>query len=125
LKIRYKNKIYMEESMESYDAGNYFEEKNHTVRVTLQYKEYFGHISYNIGGNCFGYSVLGNPFEVLDEFDMENLVENDCNLQYSEDNEVYYVVLKNSIGDTLEGEFSKKDISNMIICMEIVSCEKE
>ena len=110
--------------MKYYDAGNYFE-NNHVIRVTIQNKEYVGHISYNIGGNCFGYSVLNNPFETLCDFELSNLVENDCNLRYNEEDDFYYATLKDEDGNTLDGEFSFEDISNMIVCMEIISCEEE
>lgn len=91
----------------------------HMVRVTIQRFDYIGHIIKKVYGNCKGRYVLDFDF---DEEDANN--ENDCELQFEEDNEYFFAILKNENGDTLEVKGTSKEFNNMIVATEIIDFEK-
>lgn len=97
----------------------------HTIRVTFMYKDYIGHISYEIGGNCKGAKVLDFGFLENDtQEDIENYIENDCCFEYDEDEDVFRCKLHNSNGDILEYEDSPDCFSTIIVRIEITDYKK-
>lgn len=92
----------------------------HTIRVTIQRWDYVGHIIKKIYGNCKGKSILDFDF---DEEDAD--VENDCNLKFDEDEEIFSAVLTNEGGNTLEVEGTARDFNKMIVATEIINYEEE
>lgn len=107
--------------MKSYD-NDAFDESigTHTVEITLQQREYVGHITQRFSGDCKGLEILDFNFECED-----GSSKNDCNLKYDEDSEYFYATLKNPEGDTLDVEGYAEEFNNMIVKMEIVDFRKE
>lgn len=99
--------------LENYNPNIY--NGTHTVKITLQMRDYVGHIIYKINGNCRGRSVLDFDFECEDEFP-----ENDCQLKYHEEYDCFTCVLKNKEGNTLACEGDATDMNEMIVGMEII-----
>ncbi len=87
----------------------------HTVKITLQQWDYVGHVIQKIGGNCKGRNVLGFDFECEDEFP-----DNDCQLEYHEEDDIFTCVLTNENGGTLECKGDAREMNDMIVGIEIV-----
>lgn len=104
--------------MEKYDI----EIRNgvHRVKVTLQCREYTGHIWTNMGGNCYGKTNLDFDFECVGED-----LENDCKLKYHEDEDWFSAILKDKNGNTCAVEGSASDFNDMIVALEIISYKSE
>lgn len=94
----------------------------HKVKVTLQSEDYKGHIYYDMGGNCKGRSILDFDFECADE---DSIVDNDCDLKYDEDCEMFTATLTNDNGDSLEIECFDTEMNDMIVAVEILSYEAD
>lgn len=103
----------------------------HLVRVTFNYKGYIGHITASVGGNCKGTSILKYALNIFDEYDqddIESLAENDCEFFYDEDNDDFSITLYNPQNKTDTNTYKnvfQKDIENMVVGVEIVSCSEE
>lgn len=97
----------------------------HTVRVTLKSGDYTGHIAYKMGGNCQGFSVMGNSFEYDCQEDINKYVENDCRMRYDESVDIYLCSLTDDEGDTCDFEFNGSEMSDLIVAIEIIACEPE
>lgn len=98
----------------------------HTIRVTFMYKDYVGHISYEIGGNGKGIRVLDFDFLENDtQEDIDLYVENDCCFEYDEDEDTFRCELHNSNGDVLEYEDSPNSFADIIVGIEITDYRKE
>lgn len=100
-------------NMNNYDSNIY--KGVHTVKITLRQWDYVGHIIQKISGNCKGRNVLDFDFECEDEFP-----DNDCNLTYDDDYDMFSCVLKNKEGNTLACEGDATDMNEMIVGMEII-----
>lgn len=71
--------------MESYPGSDAWWLR-HTVRVTLQYKEFIGHIAYWRYSDMCGLEVLEiDPGDLVDQELIEHFVENDCEFKFNED----------------------------------------
>lgn len=96
-------------------------EGTHVIRVTLMQWEYVGHIAFKIGGNCKGASLLYYSFlDCNTQEDIARYTENDCHFSFNEEYEIYRVILKNANEDELLVEGDVKEISDMIVGIEIV-----
>ena len=96
----------------------------HTIRVTLMQWEYVGHIAFKIGGNWKGASLLYYSFLDCDtQEDIARYTENDCQFAYNEKYGIYRAVLKNADGGELVVDGDAKEISDMIVGIEIVGLE--
>lgn len=97
----------------------------HTVRVTLQYHEYKGCFAYEVGGNCLGLAIL-RTFEA-DELggmiEIDELISNDIQLWYDENEDLYFAELKNDQGNKVKIEASGDDLEDMVVAIEIISAE--
>lgn len=91
----------------------------HTVKITLQFQDFIGHIITQIGGNCHGKTVLDFDFECEDEFDTD-FVKNDCNLKYDEEYDSFHLTLKNNKGEALAMNATSDELNNMIVGAEII-----
>lgn len=99
--------------MKNYDPNIY--EGIHTVRVTIQQWGYLGHITQKISGNCKGKDILGFDFECED-----GEIENDCDLRFDDDYNIFRAILKDEDGNTLEVEGDEEEFNQMIVSLEIV-----
>ncbi len=104
--------------MKSYDPN--IDRGIHTVKITLQIREYKGHIVQKISGNCKGGNILYFNFEDGDDFP-----DNDCQMKYNEDYDYFTCVLKNESGDTLRCDGDAEEMNNMIVGVEIIDFRKE
>lgn len=104
--------------MKNYDPN--IDRGIHTVKTTLQQFDYIGHFTQKIGGNCKGKQILDFDFECEEDFP-----DNDCQLEYDEDYDVFTCVLKNEKGDTLKCECNAEEMNNMIVAVEIIDFTKE
>lgn len=111
--------------MKSYDITDNFRNRVHTIRITFQYKEYKGHVSYEIRGNCRGLNVMDVDFDCWDNCDIENLKENDCSLIWLEEAGIWQMELKNDEGSTLIFEEEDGELNNYVVAVEIVDCRIE
>ncbi len=101
--------------MKEYNPNIY--EGVHKVRITLQQWEYKGHIIYDMHGNCQGLSILNTADFETDSYENS---ENDCNLKFDEDSEVFSLELKNEEGNTLELHVDGEELNNMMVAIEIL-----
>lgn len=102
--------------MERYDI-NYGTLGTHTCRLTLMEQDYVGHVTFNIGGNCHGQSILESALEYLED---PSRFESDCQLRYDEEAYEYSFVLSNG-EKSLEYEgIDYSDLSDMIVAVEII-----
>lgn len=91
----------------------------HIVRITLTVFNYVGHVSFEIGGNCRGKSILEAAIDSLEE--ACDFKENDCQFTFNEDEEIWSAFLKNPDDDELIIEESNfAEIESMITAVEIV-----
>ncbi len=98
----------------------------HTVRITLMQWDYVGHISRMIGGNCKGaYLLAADCFELDTQENIDKYVENDCNLSYDEDHDIYKAFLTNPDGEVLEVEGDENEMKSMVVSIEFVNVEEE
>lgn len=104
----------------------------HTIRVTFAYENYFGHVAFEMGGNCKGASILKEGvdyWETCDEDDIERLKENDCDLTLHVDDDDDYgfaLRLKNKDGDVCTfSDLSDSELQDMIISIEFTDYRAE
>ena len=95
----------------NYDPNEY---GIHKITVTIQQWEYVGHIFLTVSGNCKGRDVLYFDFESYSDDE-----ENDCNLQYDEEYDIFTATLRSPDGGTLEIEEDSIGMNNMIVGIEI------
>lgn len=88
----------------------------HTIRVTLQWLGYSGHLVQEIRGNCKGRAVLDFDFGCETEFG-----ENDCRLAYDGKHDLFSALLRDEAGDTVRVEGSAGEMNKMIVALEIVA----
>ena len=107
--------------MKSYD-NDMFEESTgiYTVEITLQQREYVGHVTQIVSSDCKGLELLDFNFECED-----GNLRNDCNLKYDEDRKYFSATLKDPEGNTLDVEGYAEEFNNMIVKMEIVDYRRE
>lgn len=91
----------------------------HRVQITLQQWEYVGHIIYQMSGNCQGLSVLNTADFETDSY-TSKYAENDCNLRFDEDAEIFSLELNGEDGDTLEIHADAREMNDMIVSIEIL-----
>lgn len=99
-----------------------FHHRMHTIRVTLQMGEYKGHIAFQMGGNCFGATLLEWNPECDRQEDIDRYVENDCDFRIEEDEEIYLYTLKDENGNTCEFESDEGELKNNVVAIEIIDC---
>ncbi len=96
----------------------------HTCRITLMKKSFTGHITFEIGGNCQGASILDSALDYL--YDPCKL-ESDCGFTYIEDGEDYFYSFTLTDGENrlpVDGvDFD--ELSDMIVAVEIIDYKDE
>lgn len=110
--------------MKYYDNRDNFNNRIHTIRVTFQSGEYTGHIAYEMGGNCQGLDVMDFDPDCISPDDMDTYVENDCDFSCDEAG-VFYLLLHNQEGNTLECEPEDSEMRDYVVAIEIVNCKVE
>ena len=108
--------------MKNYDPN--IREGNHLLRATIQMWDYVGHVTYSMGGNCKGKTVL-DTFDFYSYDDVNTFENNDCSLSFDEDYEVFKAVLTNEDRDILEVEGDADGFNIMIVAIEMLSYEAE
>lgn len=104
--------------MKNYDPNIY--KGIHTVKITLQQWEYKGHIIKRVGGNCKGRNILDFDFECEDE-----LPDNDCQMEYYEEDDCFSCVLKDKDGNMLKCIGDADEMNDMIVGIKIIDfCEE-
>lgn len=102
----------------------------HTVRITFNWCGAVGHISYVLKGNCKGADILESALDFISDCDMndiENLVENDCHLAMTgNDDTIFCLHLhKDKNNDVMLSELDEKEVEELIVAVEIVDCKGE
>lgn len=88
----------------------------HTCRLTLMEQSYVGHVTFKIGGNCHGLSILESALEYLED---PCGFESDCQLRYDVEECEYSFVLSDG-EKSLEYEVDYYELSDMIVAVEII-----
>lgn len=104
--------------MKNYDLNTRW--GTHTIKVSFQYCDYKGFITFKRGGNCKGLDLL--TLDVDDLFDSP-LIDNPIELELlstDEGIEWFKMILKNDKGDLLLIEEELRYISSYIIGIEII-----
>lgn len=104
--------------MKYYDVNLTY--SKHVVRVTFMVFQYSGTVTFEIGGNCSGKSILESGIEFLN--DAPKIFENDCCFIYHEEDDTCSMKLhaKDS-ADVLEIDHEPIDeAENYIVAVEIV-----
>lgn len=109
--------------MKYYDNRDNIRERIHTIRVTLQSGEYKGHIAYEVGGNCFGKTLLDWDPECVSQEEVDGYIENDCNFRIDEDYNCYTFTLKDENGNTCDFECDEDEINDNVVAIEIIDCK--
>lgn len=106
--------------MDKYDIEHGF--GVHTCRITLMEREFVGHITFKIGGNCRGQSILEVALECLED---PSKFESDCQLRYDEETYEYsFVLFDGEKNFEYEGIYYS-DLSDMIVAVEIIDYKDE
>lgn len=101
--------------MKTYD-GLRFSFGTHTIKVSLQNKQYKGHFTCKIGGNCKGMNILES---CCYEEQIDEAVKTDCEIIVDDD--YFIVTLTDPINkDTCEYELDDSEFREMIVGVEIV-----
>ncbi len=106
--------------MKNYDVNMH--NGTHDIKVTFQLNEFKGYLIYSLGGSCKGYNVLSDfDMDCFGSDEISGLKENNANVSYDEDYDVFSMELTDENGDTLEtSDLCGDDVSNMIVSIEIV-----
>ena len=110
--------------MKYYDVESRYANRRSTIRITIQIGGFKGHLALYVEGNIRGKDLLQWSLFAETQEDIDNYVENDCNLRLANYVEVYRVLLHNDEGEEQEFEFCNEDeVSACIVGMEIIDCE--
>jgi len=102
-----------------------------TIKITLGTWDYRAERAVQVGGNCFGFSVLEAAFESLfEQIREENSVPDDCeNDEICEENDFSILMHREHDGADLLCEPDQDDceewLKQLVIGMEIVDIQKD
>ena len=99
----------------------------HKIEVTLQMGKYKGTFTTQMGGNCKGGSIL-QSFCDLEYFEECDILENNCELSFSEDDDGDYwfsCTLTDEDGNKCTDEEEIKYLNNLIVGVNIISFEED
>lgn len=102
--------------MKRYDT-DYGAIGTHTCRLTLMDRDYVGHVTFTIGGNCCGASILDHALDYLED---PARFESDCQLKYDEETYEYSFVLSNGEKAIEYDSIDYSDLADMIVAVEII-----
>lgn len=107
--------------MKNYDPNIF--EGTHVIKVTLQQWQYKGHIWVEMGGNCKGLDLIAgfDDYFECEEGDFD--ARNDCDLK--EEDGWWTGVLKDEEGNELVLEQDSREMSKMVVAIELESFEAE
>lgn len=93
----------------------------HTVKATLQFEDYTGHMYVLVDGNCKGRDIL----TTVDFWEEMQVYENNCQFTGDIENDLYSVTLSNPDGKkrTLTG--SGKEMNELLVAVEIVGFRRK
>ncbi len=100
---------------------NIYREGVTTIKVTFQNENYKGYVTQKVTGRCKGRNLLSFDLELCREDEFE---ENNCQLQYHEENDSYTAVLEAEDGDLLEVNGNASYFNNMIVALEIIDFDE-
>lgn len=105
--------------MKNYDPNIYW--GRHTIKVSFQCWDYKGYVTYRVGGNAKGISVLQ-----IDHYELSDTKFLDNNVRLRDSGEGWYrMYLTNGEGEELEVEEEWTEISNSIVGVQIIDFVKE
>lgn len=107
--------------MKSYPLNDLGFDSIHRIMVTIQANQYIGHIYQNCKGNCKGKNIL----DIFDFECADGTEENDCQLSFNEDLEIFHAVLHDDDGNTLEIDGTDIEFNELMVAVEILSYGKE
>lgn len=93
----------------------------HTCRITLMKREFVGHVTFEIGGNARGTSILNAAIDYL--YDPCKL-ESDCGFTYYEDDR-YSFTLRNGENILPVDNIDFDDLCDMMVAVEIIDYKDE
>ncbi len=107
--------------MESYPGSDAWWLR-HTVRLTLQYKKYVGHIAYwHYSGMCGLDALKLEVSDLADQELIENFVENDCAFNFDEDEDNFCFSLRTPDGEhSWEFDARIDELGCYIVGLEII-----
>ena len=91
----------------------------HTCRVTLMKQSFTGHVTFEIGGNCQGASILNAALDYL--YDPCKL-ESDCGFTFMEDG-YYSFTLMDGDNRLPVDNIDFDELSDMMVGVEIIDYE--
>ena len=94
----------------------------HTCRITLMEREFVGHVTFKIGGNCRGKDILEAALEYLED---PSKFESDCQLRYDEETYEYSFVLSDGEKNLEYDGIDYFDLYDMMVAVEIIDYEEE
>lgn len=112
--------------MKFYNNTSNLQDWEQTVRVTLQYGPYKGHIAFQVIGNQYGKNILCFYPDQLTPRDVDAFVENTCNMKIDPTRRFLHFDLRSEeLDSTQHYAFPCMDrrIDNMIVAMEIIECK--
>ena len=89
----------------------------HTCRLTLMERDYVGHVTFKIGGNCRGASILESALDYLED---PSRLESDCRFKCYDDGTLYSVVLSNGETTCCYPDMDYDELCDMIVAVEII-----
>lgn len=93
----------------------------HTCRLTFMKQNYRGHVTFPLGGNCRGGTILD---AALNYFLNPGRFESDCYLTYAGENS-YSITLHRGSFRFHIGDISYQELFNMIVAVEIIDYKPE
>lgn len=108
--------------MDKYENMDNFQTRTHILEVTLQSGEHKGTFKARIGGNGFGAQVLNffDNFEDIDGCDAEVIIENECQITFSD--WWFKCYLANKDWRKCEVENEMRELGSLVVKLEIVDC---
>lgn len=98
----------------------------HTIQVTFQYKQYVGSLTYRVGGNCKGLTLLSdNPLEEFGPDDFDALQTENMKLRYDEYADVFMVIFNPDSPNSLEMELEPREVEQLIVKVEIIDFQED
>lgn len=88
----------------------------HTCRITLMHKTYVGHVTFIIGGNCHGLSILNSALDYLED---PGRYESDCEFKFYDDG-FYSFTLHNRTDEREFEDIDYDELEDMIVAVEII-----
>lgn len=97
----------------------------HTIRTTLQYKQWSGSFTYKMGGNCKGWGLISStPFDTFDDDDLANWQYDNLVISYDDDTDEFVVCFAPNSKDEITLYLSQFELECLIVKIEIIDFEE-